>query len=98
MDFNNLNVFDILIPATISSLHSYSSKLSAGKCISINDVLAVSKVVTYIPPLLKYIFTSLRISFKTSKQDLKADAWIVANFMLSNKVITSLCHYMRHLR
>jgi ABC-type nitrate/sulfonate/bicarbonate transport system permease component len=57
--------------------------LSPDKKISTRDVRAVSNVTIYIPSFLKYIFTSLRISFRTSNVDLKAAAWIVTNFMIS---------------
>ena len=76
-------MFDMLMPASISSVHEYSSKLSADKYISISDVRAVSSVTMYIPSGLKYMFTSLSISLRTSNVDLNALAWIVNSFSIS---------------
>jgi len=53
MVFNNLYTFVMFTPVSISLSHEYSSKFSAGKHMSMREVLAVSRVTRYIPLGLK---------------------------------------------
>ena len=94
MVFSSLYMFVMLTPQSIFPLHVYSSKLSEGKNMSISDVLAVSSVTINIPSGLKYMFTSFKISFKTSNVDFIAAACTVTNFILKFSRIISLYPYM----